>query len=104
MRDETGFRTEDLRLENPQLSFASDGQVSTARTDIGFEAALADLSLVAPRASGRLTASGRATGHGRPIAVTLSAAVPEGALIGRDLTGARIGFAGEVDGTDVPAA
>ena len=31
VRDEAGIRTEDLRLENPQLSFASNGQISSTR-------------------------------------------------------------------------
>ena len=101
VRDETGFRTENLKLANAQLSFASDGQISTRRTDIGFEAALSELALVDPRLAGRLTATGRATGDGRPIAVTLSAEVPEGKLMARTLTGARIGFTGEVDGSNV---
>ena len=101
VRDEAGFRTEDLRLANPQLSFASNGQISSTKTDIGFEAALTDLALLDPRAKGRLTAEGRATGEGRPIHVALSASVPEGELVGRRLTGARLGFAGEVDGADV---
>ncbi len=48
VRDETGVRTEDLRIANPQLSFASDGQISSKATDIGFDASLADL---APRRS-----------------------------------------------------
>ena len=38
VRDEAGFRTEDLRIGNAQFSFASNGQVSTSRTDIGFDA------------------------------------------------------------------
>ena len=101
VRDAAGFRTEDLRLANPQLSFASNGQISSTATDIGFEAALTDLALLDPRAAGRLSVEGRATGEGRPIHVALSASVPEGELVGRRLTGARLGFAGEVDGADV---
>ena len=101
MRDEGGIRTEDLRIANPQLSFASDGQISSTHTDIGFERRLADLALVDPRLGGPLTASGHATGDGRPIAVDVSAAIPEGKLMDRRLTDARVGFAGQVDGADV---
>ena len=39
VRDEAGIRTENLRLDNPQLTFASNGQISSTRTDIGFDAA-----------------------------------------------------------------
>ncbi|HET9070171.1 MAG TPA: translocation/assembly module TamB domain-containing protein [Amaricoccus sp.] len=104
VRDADGIRTEDLRIGNAQLSFASNGQISSKRTDIGFEAALSDLALLDPRASGRLTADGRATGDGRPIEVTLTAAVPEGELAGRRLTGAKLGFTGETDGANVTGA
>ena len=95
VRDDAGIRTDNLRLDNPQLSFASNGQISSGRTDMGFEAALSDLSLLDPRARGRLTASGRATGEGFPIDLTLAASVPEGELMGRRLTGAEVGFAGQ---------
>jgi len=101
VRDESGIRTESLRVDNPQLSFASNGSISSTRTDIGFEAALADLALVDPRMAGRLTASGHASGNGRPIAVSLSAAVPDGRLMERTLTNARLGFSGQVDGSTV---
>lgn len=101
VRDETGIRTEGLRLGNAQLSFASDGRISSAATDIGFDARLADLALIDPRASGTLTASGRAQGQGGPIEVTVEAAIPQGALLGRALADARLGFAGAVAGADV---
>lgn len=101
VRDEGGIRTENLRIENPQLSFASDGAISSARTDIGFDAALTDLALVDPRLEGRLTATGRATGNGRPIDVTVSADVPSGRVMERTLTNARVGFTGQVDGANV---
>lgn len=101
VRDEAGIRTENLRIDNAQFSFASNGSISSARTDIGFDAALSDLALLDPRTAGRLTASGRATGNGRPIAVTLDAAVPDGRLMARSLTNARLGFTGQVDGSNV---
>ncbi len=101
VRDEAGVRTENLRIDNQQLTFASNGAISSTRTDIGFDAALADLALVDPRLAGRATASGRATGNGRPIAVTLAAAIPDGRVMDRALTNARLGFTGQVDGTDV---
>ena len=101
VRDEAGIRTEDLRITNPQLSFASDGLISSKKTDIGFQASLADLHLVDPRLQGALTANGRASGEGRPITVSVAAAVPEGELMGRRLTDARVGFDGQVDGSNV---
>ena len=101
VRDEAGFRTEDLRIGNAQFSFASNGQVSTSRTDIGFDARLADLATIDPALSGELTASGRAAGDGRPIHVDLSARVPTGSVGGRALANLDVGFTGEVDGGDV---
>jgi translocation and assembly module TamB len=101
VRDATGLRTEDLRIENPQLSFASNGLISSTRTDIGFDAALSDLGLVDPRLGGRLEAQGTARGQGTPIAVSVSAAIPEGRIEERTLTDARLGFEGVVDGRNV---
>ena len=104
VRDAEGFRTENLRLENPQLTFASDGRISSTRTDFGFDAALSDLGLLDSRLAGRLAATGRATGSGGPIDVSVSANVDNGRLMDRDLTNARIGFDGQVDGSDVTGA
>ncbi len=101
VRDEAGIRTENLRVVNPQVSFVSDGVYASAHTDIGFQASLTDLALVSPRASGAVDVTGRATGNGQPIAVTLAAAVPTGELLGRRLTGGRLGFTGTVDGGDI---
>jgi translocation and assembly module TamB len=101
VRDENGIRTDGLRVENPQISFASDGVISSARTDIGFDAHLADLSLIDPELAGELTATGRASGSGGPVDVTLSAALPQGRVMERDITGLEIGFDGQVDGSDV---
>ena len=101
VRDQAGFRTENLRVENPQLSFASNGVVSSTRTDIGFDARIAELRAIDPRLAGTLTASGRATGNGRPISVDVSAQVPQGEVGGRALTDLALGFTGDVNGSDV---
>lgn len=101
IRDEGGFRTEDLRIENPQLTVTSDGTVSTTHTDIGFDVKLADLAAIDPRLGGAMTATGRATGNGRPIGVRVSAQIPAGTVDGRSLRNATVGFTGEVDGTSV---
>lgn len=101
VRDESGIRTEDLTLENPQVSFASDGQVSSTSTDIGFEATIAELGLVDPRLAGALTTSGSASGQGQPIDVSVEAAIPNGRLAERRLTNATLGFEGSVNGSDV---
>ena len=66
MRDDGGFRTEDLELANPQLQFRSDGVYSSARTDIGFEAALSDLALLDPRASAEVGTDILGIGHFHP--------------------------------------
>lgn len=100
-RDETGIRTEGLRLGNAQLDFASDGRISSTGTDFGFDARLNDLSLVDPRIGGAVTATGRATGDASAVAVTLDAAIPEGNLLDRALTDAKLGFNGTVAGTNV---
>ncbi|HVH02195.1 MAG TPA: translocation/assembly module TamB domain-containing protein [Amaricoccus sp.] len=101
VRDATGFRTENLRIENPQIALASNGVVSSTRTAIGFDARLNDLAALDPRLSGALTATGRASGNGRPIAVDVSVALPQGTVGGRTVTNLAAGFTGEVNGSDL---
>jgi len=101
VRDAQGFRTEDLRVENPQVSLSSDGRISSRMTDFGFDARLSDLALIDQRVSGALTATGRARGEGRPIDVSLTAEIPEGTLMQRDIRDLSLGFDGSVDGRDV---
>lgn len=103
-RDETGLSTEALRIENDQIAFTSTGQVSSGETDIGFEARLADLALVSPELAGALTATGRATGSQEALALAFEAAVPQGTVAGRGLTGARLGFDGTLTGSDIAGA
>ncbi len=101
VRDETGFRTENLRVANAQVSFASDGRIASDGADFGFEAALADLALLDPRASGAASLRGHAQGDGGPLALDLSAEIPEGTLIERPLRDFVLGFQGSLDGSDV---
>jgi translocation and assembly module TamB len=94
-RDETGLHTDALRIENPQLAFASTGRVAAEATDIGFDARLADLALLTEQASGALTARGRAAGRaGEPIDLRLTAGIAEGSLVGRRLAGVALAFDG----------
>ncbi len=101
VRDASGIRTEDLKVQNPQLAFASNGQVSSKATDIGFQASLADLRLVDPRLEGTLSATGKAQGSGGPITVSIAAGIPQGKIAGRTLANAHLGLDGTVDGADV---
>lgn len=104
-RDTQGFRTDGFRLANPQLEVTSSGQLTTqGASDIDFDARLADLGVLDPQLSGAMTATGRAAGTGRQIALTAAVEVPEGRLMERDLTGARIGFDGTLDGANVAGA
>ncbi len=100
-RDETGFVTDALRIESEQFAFTSSGRVSGNDTDIAFDARLADLGLILPEASGAVTAEGRATGTGGPITVALEAAMPQGTLLERSVTGLAFGFDGTVSNGDI---
>lgn len=101
VRDETGIRADGLRLGNAQMDFASDGRISSASTDIGFTARISDLALIDPRLGGEITATGTARGDDTTVAVALNAAIPQGRLLDRPLTDFRLGFQGDVAGTDV---
>jgi len=103
VRDDTGIRADGLRLVNPQIEFSSDGRVSTANTDIRFEARLADLGAIDPRAAGAVTASGSARGEGRNVDVSFEAAIPEGELLENSIDDLRLAVEGTLSGSDVTA-
>ncbi|RDE09430.1 translocation/assembly module TamB domain-containing protein [Pelagibacterium lacus] len=93
-RTEAGLVADDFRIENDQIALLADGTYATGEADFAFDLSLADLGLLTPEASGRLTVSGRATGSEGVIDLSAEAAVPQGTLNGRTLREARIGFAG----------
>lgn len=102
-RGETGLTVEELAVANQQIELTADGTIATGAADFTFDMALADLALVADRASGRLTATGRAIGSEGRIALDFGARVPSGRLAGRRLADAALTFEGflengEVDG------
>lgn len=101
VRDETGFRTENLRLSNPQLSFTSDGRIASDQADFGFDAQLNDLALIDPRVSGAIAARGQARGEGGPLDLSLAATIGEGSLTGRPIRDFALGFDGRLDGDDL---
>lgn len=102
VRDEGGIRTEDLRIENPQLQVSSDGTISSARTDIGFDARLSDLGLLDPRFAGALTATGRAEGSdGQPIDLAARVALPEGRIMDKPARDLQLAFDGQKDGREI---
>lgn len=104
-RDASGFRTEGFRLANPQVDITSDGRLTPGGpTDLGVDLRLADLAAISPRLGGAATATGRATGSGGPIDLVFEAAIPEGRLADRALTGARLGFDGTLDGANLTGA
>ncbi len=103
-RDTQGFRTDGFRLANPQVEITSSGALTESVSDFTVDARLADLAALDPRLAGAVTATGRAHGEGGPLEVTFDAEAPEGRLLDRSLTGARLGFDGRIDGGDVSGA
>ncbi len=95
-RTETGLRTDDFRIANPQFELTADGDFATGAADFTFDLALEDLALVSPQAAGRLTATGRALGSEGRIALTSTVQVPTGRLAGRRLTDGVLAFEGEL--------
>lgn len=93
-RGEDGLKADDLRVTNDQFELAADGTFATGEADFDFNFTLTDLALVSDKASGRLTATGRAAGQEGRIALTFSARVPEGRLVGKALADAVLGFNG----------
>lgn len=92
-RTAEGFTAEGFRLGNDKVEIRADGSFATGAANFAFAADLADLSLVSPDASGRVTITGSAKGEGT-IALALEARAPQGRLAGKTLADATIGFAG----------
>ena len=97
-RDETGFQTRNLALDNRQLRLTSNGLISSAFSDFSFSAALQSLRLLGLDARGRLTARGSVEGESGLLAITSRIAVPEGEAMGRALEGLEAGFTGNWEG------
>jgi translocation and assembly module TamB len=89
-----GFATDELRISNQQITLTADGTFATGAADFDFDFALADLALLSDRASGRLTATGRANGSEGLIGLTVAADVPSGSLAGKRLSEAMVAFQG----------
>lgn len=94
VRATTGFTTDGLRLENENITVTADGTFATGAADFGFDIALADLALLSDRASGRVTATGRANGADGLINLTFAAGVPSGSLAGKRVSEGSLIFEG----------
>ncbi|MCB1383851.1 MAG: translocation/assembly module TamB domain-containing protein [Notoacmeibacter sp.] len=99
-RSETGFAARGFRFGNPQAELAADGRFSSQDADFRLDGRLADLALLDPRLSGPLTLTGRLDGRNGVIATGLALSVPAGKLMGRSLTGLRLGLTGSTDNGD----
>lgn len=95
-RTEAGIIADDFSVANDQLSLTADGSFATGEADFRFDLTLADLALISPEASGRLEAAGTARGAEGTIDLNFDARVPVGALVGRPLRDAALGFAGRL--------
>ena len=100
-RGETGLVADKLRIVNSQVELLADGTFATGTADFDFDLALADLALLSERASGRLTAKGRAAGTDGLIGLTFGAEVAEGTLAGKSLSDGTIGFEGTLQQNDL---
>jgi len=96
-RGEQGIYAEELRVANDQVDLTADGRFASGAADFDFTAALTDLGLLSPQASGRLEASGRAAGADGLITLTALARVPTGTLAGRRLNDGQVAFEGTLE-------
>ena len=96
LRNETGLRTRNLSLRNPQIRVQSDGIISSKRADLNFAAELADLALLSKKASGTVRFTGSAIGADGDIRLQSRIGIDQGALLARDLSGFSAGFSGRM--------
>lgn len=100
-RGETGLVADRLRIFNNQVELTADGSYATGTADFDLDLALADLALLSDKASGRLTAKGRAAGADGLIGLTFGAEVPSGMLVGKNLGDATVAFEGTLQNSDL---
>lgn len=100
-RGETGLVADKLRIFNDQVDLTADGTYATGTADFNLDLALADLALLSDKASGRLTAKGRAAGADGLIGLTFGANVPQGTLVGKNLNDAALAFEGTLQNNDL---
>ncbi len=100
-RGETGLAARQFRIVNDQLNLRADGTFATGAANFNFDLSVADIALLSQQASGRLTATGKASGANGLIDLDVRAAVPTGTLAGRTLSDATIGFVGALRKSDL---
>jgi len=100
-RGENGLIADKLRIFNEQVEIAADGRYATGEANFTFDTMLSDLKLVSERASGKLVARGTAQGSGGLINLSFNADVPQGSLVGKNLTEGRLVFEGAVNQGDL---
>ena len=97
VRNQTGLRTRNLSIRNPQIHISSDGVISTNFADLEFSAELADLRLLSRQASGKVRLDGQAKGQNGIINLRSRISIDEGRLLARDLSGFSAGFNGRLE-------
>lgn len=97
LRDENGFRTNDLSLSNDQMELRSDGFLASDAADLSFSVDLNDMRDLTRQARGALRVDGTAKGQGGIIALETAIRVDDGVLLDRPLRGMRAGFTGGLE-------
>ncbi|MEO5806387.1 translocation/assembly module TamB domain-containing protein [Devosia sp.] len=100
-RDTNGLTFDQFKLGNSQVQLAANGTYSNALADFKFTLDLADLKLLSEQGSGAVNVVGTAKGQDNVLALNLAVAVPSGTLAGKSLKNAMLGFAGQVDKTQL---
>ena len=93
-RGPNGLVADKLKIANPQAEIMADGTYATGAADFDLDVMLSDLALLSDKASGKLTARGRADGSDGVIKLDFAAEVPEGTLVGKRLAGGKATFLG----------
>ncbi len=94
LRNETGFRTQNVSLSNRQIQITSDGVIASARADLKFNATLRDLRVLTNQASGQVTFDGSAKGTDGTIAIKTGISIPQGTVLAKPLNGLTARFDG----------
>ncbi|MBX3596806.1 MAG: translocation/assembly module TamB domain-containing protein [Rhizobiaceae bacterium] len=93
-RGAQGIVARQLKIGSAQAEILADGTYATGAANFDMSVMLADLALLSDRASGKLTARGRADGSDGVIKLDFVAEVPQGTLVAKNLTGGKLTFLG----------
>ena len=100
-RGENGLVINQVTVKADHLDAVIDGALASDQTNIAAEIALDDLARLSDQISGAANASITLNGQNESRALVLDAQIPNGRVLGKNLTISRLGFDGRLEGQNL---